>query len=98
MTIVFRIARFLRQSFRQSVRRFRGETTRQASTSSIVGNEADVDADIRHDDELGFDNFGFQMSRLDRFKIDEDENPPPPDYATVIIETNLPRSETSYGR
>ena len=47
------------------------------------------------------------MSTLDRLKINDaaDDNegtPPPPDYATVIIETNrqsnLSRSDTSYGR
>ena len=82
------------------MRHFRGETSRQNSS----GNVSSV---VARDDEIGIDNFAFQMSTLDRLKINDaaDDNegtPPPPDYATVIIETNrqsnLSRSDTSYGR
>jgi hypothetical protein len=56
------------------------------------------------DDILGVDNFSLQMSRsVQMTKLDDDEDmPPPPDYATVIIETsrhsNLPGTDGSYGR
>jgi hypothetical protein len=49
----------LRQSLRQSVRRFRGETSRQNSSSNIVN---DV-----NDDEIGIDNYAFQVSTLKTF-------------------------------
>ena len=71
-----RIARFLRQSFRQSIRRFRGESVeRQNSQTSVSAN-------VR--------------GQRDRGKLEL-----PPDYATVVIETerhsNNHQAASEYG-
>ena len=71
------------------MRRFRGESSTQNSV----------------EEDFGGDSFSMQtstqMRHLSRTKLDDDM-PPPPDYATVIIETsrhtNLPGSDGSYGR
>ena len=83
-----RIARFLRQSFRQSVRRFRGESSPQ-NGDDFGGDSFSMRTST-------------ETRQPSRTKLDDDDMPPPPDYATVIIETsrhtNLPGSEGSYGR
>ena len=71
--ILFRIARFLRQSFRQSIRRFRGESVDAGSGGSTTGS-SQADANLR--------------GRQPRGKLSSELNfSAPPDYATVIIET-----------
>ena len=89
---IYRIARFLRQSFRQSVRRFRGETSQsQEQLQSSVVEEANQSmirnfpaARCKIAPLLGSIPPGGSCSNGHAL----DENFPPPDYATVIIETS----------
>ena len=76
LIIFYRIARFLRQSFRQSIRRFRGESVEDGSQAQ---------ANIR--------------GRQPRGKLSADLNfTAPPDYATVIIETQRhTQNNSEYG-
>ena len=102
----FRIARFLRQSFRQSVRRFRGETSQsQEQLQAYTLEEAHSSI-----------NRSFPASRCKIAPVlgsvpcrvgatgteTVSENFPPPDYATIIIETSRhssPRGTSDlYGR
>ena len=72
--IFFRIARFLRQSFRQSIRRFRGESVDAGGSTSSNGSISQTEANLR--------------GRQARGKLNPELNfSAPPDYATVIIET-----------
>ena len=87
-----RIARFLRQSFRQSVRRFRGETSQsQEQLEPSMHEEANLPslrnfptARCKITPLLGSIPSGGASSNVHGI----DENTPPPDYATVIIETS----------
>ena len=89
---ICRIARFLRQSFRQSVRRFRGETSQsQEQLQSSVVEEANQSmirnfpaARCKIAPLLRAIPAGGSCSNAHAL----DENFPPPDYATVIIETS----------
>ena len=65
-----RIARFLRQSLRQSIRRFRGESVERQNS------QASVSANVR--------------GQRDRGKLEL-----PPDYATVVIETERHSSSSN---
>lgn len=74
-----RIARFLRQSFRQSIRRFRGESVNEQSSPQPP------EPNIR--------------GRQSRAKLAPQLNftASPPDYATVIIETERHSRNSDYG-
>ena len=92
--ICYRIARFLRQSFRQSVRRFRGETSQsqeQLQTSTVEEAQSSMGR--------GFPTARCKIAPASslfppRFTEGSaeielgDGSFPPPDYATVIIETS----------
>ena len=87
-----RIARFLRQSFRQSVRRFRGETSQsqeQLQPSTVE--------EPHHSGSRVFPSARCKIApvlevfppRISTLSTETAEgNFPPPDYATVIIETS----------
>ena len=89
---LYRIARFLRQSFRQSVRRFRGETTQSQEQLQSSALEEASQSVIR--------NFPSARCKIAPLlgSIPSSGCPsnagavegsiPPPDYATVIIETS----------
>ena len=87
-----RIARFLRQSFRQSVRRFRGETSQSQEQLDPSMLEETNQSSLRNFPTarckivplLGSIPSGGSSSNAQGM----DENFPPPDYATVIIETS----------
>ena len=87
-----RIARFLRQSFRQSIRRFRGETTQsqeqlQPSTAEESHHSSSrVFPSARCKIAPVLESFPPRISTLNTDTVEG--NFPPPDYATVIIETS----------
>ena len=95
-----RIARFLRQSFRQSVRRFRGETSQsqeQLQSSTLSGATSSAHrifpaARCKIGPGLVSSTYNIEASGAEGTA----ENFPPPDYATVIIETS--RHSSPVGR